>query len=153
MEETSPSGENVRTYGTVQRAQVNSAQSEGVPATDRLTVLICEDEEPLRELVRVSLDESYEFVEAADGDTASRLVRKVRPDLVVLDLMLPGRSGLDVLDEIRRSSVLSHIPVLVITASSSPAETVFAAGADRLLRKPFTPAELRETVEELVADR
>jgi DNA-binding response OmpR family regulator len=129
---------------------VNAAENAGAPASDRLRVLICEDEEPLRELVRISLDGPYEFSEAGDGDTAARLVRKLRPHLVVLDLMLPGRSGFDVLDEIRGTSALSHTRVLVITASSSSAETVFAAGADRLLRKPFTPAELAETVHELV---
>src|SRR5262245_11247118 len=119
------------TYATVPRGQVNSAQSAGVPATDRWTVLIVEDEEPLRELVRATLGENYDFFEAGDGLRATQLVHQVVPDLVVLDLMLPFRSGLEVLEEIRSDARLADTRVVVITASSNKREEVLAAGADR----------------------
>lgn len=133
---------------------MNSIQSAGVPATDRWTVLICEDEAPLRELVRASLGgEDYEFVEAGDGLRGAQLARQVIPDLVVLDLMLPLRSGLEVLEEVRDDARLAHTRVVVITASSNKREEVLAAGADRFIRKPFDPVELRTAVEELLNSR
>jgi len=142
------------TYATVLRGQVNSAQSAGAPATDRWMVLICEDEVTLRELVRVSLGgDDYEFVEAGDGVRGAQLARQLRPDLVVLDLMLPLRSGLEVLEEIRSDARLAHTRVVVITASSNRREAVLAAGADRFIRKPFEPDELRVAVEELLDKR
>jgi two-component system, OmpR family, phosphate regulon response regulator PhoB len=125
-----------------------------VPATDRWTVLIVEDEPPLRELVRVSLgDDDHDFAEAGDGVSAAQLARQLLPDLVVLDLMLPLRSGLEVLEEIRSDARLAHTRVVVITASSNKREEVLAAGADRFIRKPFDPVAFRQTVEELLAER
>ena len=62
---------------------------------DRPTILICDDEPNLRELMRMSLEPSYEFAEAADGAEAIDLAERVRPDLVLLDVMMPGTSGLD----------------------------------------------------------
>jgi two-component system phosphate regulon response regulator PhoB len=111
-----------------------------------------EDEPPLRELVRVSLGvDEYEFTEAGDGVSATQLARQLLPDLVVLDLMLPLRSGLEVLEDIRNDARLEHVRVVVLTASSNKREEVLAAGADRFLRKPFDPVEFRETVEALLA--
>jgi len=131
---------------------VNSAQSAGAPATDRWSVLICEDEAPLRELVRVSLGgDDYEFAEAGDGVRAAQLARQLLPDLIVLDLMLPLRSGLDVLEEIRGDARFANTRIVVITASSNKEEEVLAAGADRFIRKPFEPSEFRLAIEELLA--
>ena len=63
----------------------------------RKTILICDDEPALRELIRASMDDGYEFAEASDGIVAIELAREVRPDMVILDLMLPRLSGLEVL--------------------------------------------------------
>lgn len=131
---------------------MNSAQSAGAPATDRWRVLICEDEAPLRELVRVSLGgDDYEFAEAGDGVRGAQLARQLLPDLIVLDLMLPLRSGLDVLEEIRGDARFANTRIVVITASSNKEEEVLAAGADRFIRKPFEPSEFRLAIEELLA--
>ena len=117
-------------------------------------VLICEDEATLRELVRISLGgDDFEFAEASDGVSGAQLARQLLPDLVVLDLMLPLRSGLEVLEEIRGDARLAHTRVVVITASSNKRDEVLAAGADRFIRKPFEPAELRGVVEELLGER
>src|SRR5207249_9592786 len=94
-----------------------------------------------------------EFVAAADGVSGAQLARQLRPDLVVLDLMLPLRSGLEVLEEIRSDARLAHTRVVVVTARSNKREAVLAAGADRFIRKPFDPVELRVAVEELLAER
>ncbi len=114
------------------------------------TILICEDEAALRELVRVSLGNGYGFLEAQDGHEALELAREHKPDVVVLDLMLPGLSGLDVLAQLRAESNDSKLPVVVISAWGDARDEAFAAGADRFVLKPFIPDDLRAVVEELV---
>lgn len=117
------------------------------------TVLICDDEEVLRALVRATLDDgAYRVIEAEDGDQSLELAREVRPDLIVLDMMMPGRSGLDVLREVRSDPELAATPVVMLTARArvSDRDAALAAGADRYLAKPFSPLELISVVEELV---
>lgn len=114
------------------------------------TVLICDDEPTLRELVRASLDGGYEFVEASDGVVALQLARELAPDAVILDLMLPRMSGLKVLTEMRADEHLKDIPVLVMTAWNDTEEAAFAAGADRFVAKPFHPEDLKTAVEALL---
>jgi DNA-binding response OmpR family regulator len=117
------------------------------------TILLCEDEDALRELMRISLGPAYRYLEAADGHESLRLARAERPDLVVLDLMLPGLSGLDVLPELRNDPATSATPVVVISAWSDVEAHALAAGADRFLSKPFEPDEFRACVEKLLAAR
>jgi DNA-binding response OmpR family regulator len=114
------------------------------------TILICEDEPTLRELVRASLDGDYRFAEASDGYVALRLAQELTPDAVVLDLMLPGMSGLEVLAELRADERLRDTKVLIITAWSENREDLIAAGADDFLPKPFDPDELRRKLENLL---
>lgn len=116
------------------------------------TILICEDEPALRELVRASLDGEWEFVEASDGYMALQLARELVPDAVILDLMLPGLGGLEVLGELRADERLARTPVLVITAWSETREDLVAAGADDFLPKPFDPDQLRIKLEKLVGE-
>jgi two-component system, OmpR family, phosphate regulon response regulator PhoB len=115
-----------------------------VATTARRTILICDDEAPLRELMRAILDETYEFVEAADAGEALERAIEHEPDLVLLDVMLPGGSGLDVLREMRTNDSLVDTPVVVVTAWTSAADRRAAldAGADEFLAKPFDPDEL-----------
>jgi adenylate cyclase len=113
-------------------------------------VLICDDEASLRELVRAALDGDYRFAEATDGVVALELVNELAPDLVVLDLMLPRQSGLDVLAQMRQDIRFGDTPVVVITAWSDAQKAALAAGADRFLPKPFEPDELKAIVEELI---
>jgi CheY-like chemotaxis protein len=117
------------------------------------TILICEDEESLRELVRVALGPSYDYVEATDGIESLELARKLRPDLVVLDLMLPRRSGVEVLADLRNDRTMRDTPVVVITAWTHAQQAAVAAGADRFVPKPFDPDELRTVVGELLEGR
>ena len=118
------------------------------------TVLICDNEEVLRALVRAALDgHGYELVEARDGDESVELARRVRPDLIVLDMMMPGRTGLEVLQELRSDGALAAVPVVMLTARTQAAdrEAAAAGGADRFLPKPFSPLELASIVDELLA--
>lgn len=119
-----------------------TAQAE--PTAADKTVLICEDDSNLRTLVRLALGDGYRFFEAPDGPSALALARSMHPDLIVLDLMLPGHSGIDVLGELRSSDDLAETPVLVISAWSHADEAAIEAGADRFVAKPFDPDELRD---------
>ena len=124
-----------------------------ITETAAKTVLICEDDTNLRTLVRLALGEQgYRFLEAPDGPSGLELARRTRPDLIVLDLMLPGRSGLDVLRELRGGVDFKDTPVIVISAWSFSDEAAAAAGADRFVAKPFDPDELRDAAIELLED-
>ncbi|GIV00193.1 MAG: DNA-binding response regulator [Actinomycetota bacterium] len=106
------------------------------------TVLVVDDEEAIAEAVRARLEsEGYEVLVAFDGPEAIRLCEERRPDLVVLDLMLPGMDGLDVCREIQRER---WVPVLMLTARTEEADKVagFSVGADDYLTKPFSLREL-----------
>ena len=109
------------------------------------TVLVCDNEEALRALVRAALEPSgCEIVEARDGDESLELARSLEPDLIVLDLMMPGLSGLQVLDALRREQRFANTPVIVLSARAQVAdrEAVAGAGATSFMAKPFSPREL-----------
>ena len=97
------------------------------------------------------MDEGYEFAEASDGVIAMELAREVSPDIVILDLMLPRLSGLEVLARMNEDERLKDVPVLVITAWNETREDVLSAGADEFVAKPFDPEELRAAVNRLAA--
>jgi DNA-binding response OmpR family regulator len=106
------------------------------------TVLVVDDEAAIAEAVRARLEsEGYRVVVAADGPEAIEAHREHRPDLVVLDLMLPGMDGLEVCRRIQRDR---WTPVLMLTAKTEEADKVagFAVGADDYLTKPFSLREL-----------
>jgi len=106
------------------------------------TVLVVDDEEAIAEAVRARLQsEGFQVVVAGDGPEAIGLCEQVHPDLVVLDLMLPGMDGLEVCRQIQRDR---WVPVLMLTARTEEADKVagFAVGADDYLTKPFSLREL-----------
>ena len=120
------------------------------------TILVCDNEEALRGLVRATLDTgAYRIVEARDGDEGLAVARSERPDLIVLDMMMPGRTGVDVLTELRADEAFAETRVVMLTARAQVADRNAAstAGADRFLTKPFSPLELMSMVEELLDAR
>ena len=117
------------------------------------TILVCDDEPVLRALVRATLEgNGYQIAEARDGNEALEQARDVRPDLILLDLMMPGRTGLDALLELRADPELADIPVVMLTARAQVADREAAekAGATRFLTKPFSPDELGVIVGDLL---
>jgi DNA-binding response OmpR family regulator len=114
------------------------------------TILICEDDENLRQLIRVVLDGRYRFVEAQDGPEALELALRLRPDLIILDLMLPGTSGLEVLTQLREQLPVGETRVIVLSAWGHADQDALSAGADRFVPKPFEPDDLRAIVSEVL---
>jgi DNA-binding response OmpR family regulator len=119
---------------------------------DQPKILVVDDEPPLRELVVVTLGDAYACDEAENGDAALKLMRKRRYDLVVLDVMMPGRSGIDVLREMRADKALRDVPVVVMSAWQSTADidAALAAGANGFLPKPFRVEDLDSTVRDVI---
>jgi CheY-like chemotaxis protein len=117
------------------------------------TVLICDDEPSLRELIRVSLNGPYSFAEADDGEESLEIARRLRPDVVILDMMMPRRTGLEVLAEMRRDKDLADMPVIVLTAQPATREEALRKGADLVIVKPFEPDQITSAVEEVLAER
>ena len=117
---------------------------------EKPVVLIADDEADIRELVSFRLEQSgYEVVVAEDGRQALDLLREVKPDLAVLDVMMPHLDGYEVTAEIRRDEDLKGTPVILLTARAQEQDVQrgFDAGADDYIRKPFSPQELRSRVE------
>ena len=114
-------------------------------------ILLVDDEPALRELMKVALGPEYSFVEAGDLDAALELVRSRAPDVVLLDLMLPGGSGFDVLRAVREDPALAGVRVVVVSAWHSPDDRRAASdlGADGFLGKPFSLDDLVATVRAL----
>lgn len=108
-------------------------------------VLVVEDERDIAALVAYHLTRAgYRVSTASSGDDALETASHERPDLIVLDLMLPGMSGYEVLTELRRRGGLDDVPVILLTARREEADRVkgLELGADDYLTKPFSPKEL-----------
>jgi DNA-binding response OmpR family regulator len=121
--------------------------------TLRPLILICDDELPLRELIKAVLGDRYRYVEAEDVVQAEEALREKKPQAIVLDVMLPGKSGLEFLSELRATRRSEPIPVVVVSAwqSADDQRTALEAGADAFVGKPFDPKDLASVVESLIA--
>ncbi|MGC1686126.1 MAG: response regulator [Candidatus Acidiferrales bacterium] len=116
-------------------------------------ILVIEDDRDIVELVRYNLEkDGFQVLTAADGSTGMAQVKKTPPDLLVLDLMLPKLSGLEICKEIRRDPSLNRLPILMLTARGEEADRVVGLelGADDYVTKPFSPRELAARVKALL---
>lgn len=108
-------------------------------------ILVVEDEPDIRKLVHYNLaQERFKVLEAEDGEQALKIVQRDRPNLVILDLMLPGLSGLELCKILRQRSETAKLPILMLTAKAGEADRVVGLemGADDYLAKPFSPREM-----------
>ncbi len=132
-------------------AEVETAAADQKAERKRATILVVEDDSALREFLCTALAEEFDVECAVSGEEAIELAQRVRPDVMLLDVMLPGVNGLDVVRRIRSDPALSGIPVLVMTAFSEiEAGEAEAAGANRFLAKPFDLLELTAAVKDLL---
>jgi DNA-binding response OmpR family regulator len=118
-------------------------------------VLVADDDPVVRSIVVMNLEEEgYQVLEAADGDEALSLARRAVPDLVVLDVMMPGLDGLDVLSILRGHPNTADIPVVLVTARSADRDILdgWKAGAAYYLTKPFDLDDLLRYVAISLAD-
>ena len=113
------------------------------------TVLIADDEPSMRLLVHTTIEsDQYQVAEAGDGDEAWAFIQQHKPQLVLLDIQMPGRSGMEILASIRSDPSLKGTRVILLTAKAlvTDVEAGMAAGADFYLTKPFSPLELLNRV-------
>ena len=116
-------------------------------------ILVADDDVDIRELVEFKLSTlGHDVVAVADGAAAIEACQASRPDLAVLDVMMPGVSGLDAIRAIRADPALADLPVILLTARAqeSDVDTGFDSGADDYITKPFSPRELAARVEALL---
>ena len=116
-------------------------------------VVLVEDEINIAEAIRFLLSQEGWRVEMlANGAAAVDIIRNVTPDLVMLDVMLPGKTGFEILHELRSDPAFDEMPILMLTArgQSRDREMAEKAGVSRFMTKPFSNAELLETVRDMV---
>jgi two-component system phosphate regulon response regulator PhoB len=120
------------------------------------SILVVEDEPAIAELLEVNLlDAGYAVTVAPDGETAHRLIREKLPDLVLLDWMLPGQSGLAVARQLRAEARTRELPIIMVTARSDEQDKIagLEAWVDDYVTKPFSPRELRARIKAVLRRR
>lgn len=127
-----------------------------MPAQRLPLVLVADDDADILALVTLRLRRSgYDVLQASDGEEALRLARDRKPDVAVLDVMMPRLTGLDVTRALRADAETSDIPVVLLTArvQQEDAARGLAAGADEYVTKPFSPHELTSRLESILQSR
>jgi DNA-binding response OmpR family regulator len=117
-------------------------------------IVVADDDVDIRDLVEFKLATlGHDVVSVADGSAAVSACREHRPDLAVLDVMMPGLTGLEAVRELRADAGLHHIPVILLTARAqqSDVQTGYDSGADDYITKPFSPKDLASRVEALLS--
>ncbi|MCF8112904.1 MAG: response regulator transcription factor [Desulfotignum sp.] len=122
----------------------------------RETILIVDDEEDIVELIRYNLkSEGYTILTAGTGEQAIKIARQSRPDLIVLDLMLPGIDGLEVTRHLKNNDPTAQIPIVMVTAKGEESDVVtgLELGANDYISKPFSPRELQARIRAILRRR
>ena len=122
----------------------------------RPVVLVADDEDDILELIVFRLENSgYTVIAAHDGAEALELARSSKPDLAVLDVMIPKMDGFELVRRLREDEATTRMPIILLTARTQEADVQhgFDAGADDYIRKPFSPEELRSRVQAILGRR
>jgi DNA-binding response OmpR family regulator len=130
--------------------------TESAPEREQPVVLAADDDEDILALVTFRLERSgYTVLQARDGAEALELARAERPDLAVLDVMMPKLDGLELTRRLRAEEATSRMPIILLTARAQDTDVQqgFEAGADDYIRKPFSPQELRSRVQAMLGRR
>lgn len=118
-----------------------------------MTIFIVEDDKDIREMERYALQNSgFDVMEFCDAEQLEKTIRHTLPDLILLDIMLPGQDGLSLLEDLRQSPRTKHIPIIMVTAKTTEMDKVkgLDTGADDYITKPFGVMELISRVKALL---
>lgn len=129
-----------------------------MPDTDKKRVVVCiEDEKEMIDLVKLILEQQgFEVFGAVGGEVGLDQIAQTEPDLVLLDLMMPGMDGWEVYQKMKASETMRNIPVIIVTAKAQSIDKVLGlhiAKVDDYVTKPFGPRELVESVQKVLAKR
>jgi DNA-binding response OmpR family regulator len=130
--------------------------SDSTPTDRPPVILAADDDDDILQLVVFRLERSgYTVLQARDGEEALALAAEHRPDLAVLDVMMPKMDGIELTRRLRAEPATSRMPIILLTARVQDADVQegFDAGADDYLRKPFSPQELRARVQAILGRR
>lgn len=124
-------------------------------AADFKTILIVDDNDEIREYIKQIFKLDHHVLDASDGEAGLKIVKDVMPDIVISDVMMPGMSGVELCNLIKDDSSISHIPVVLLTASSSPEIKLkgIEGGADDYISKPFDRDLLKARVSSILKSR
>ncbi|HLP46056.1 MAG TPA: response regulator, partial [Candidatus Kapabacteria bacterium] len=124
----------------------------GPEAPGKNIILVVEDSADVREYIRGALEPLYAVVEAKDGEQGLEKAKEIVPDLIICDIMMPGKDGFDVCREIKSDRITSHIPVILLTAKAGEENilTGFETGADDYITKPFSTRILSARIKNLI---
>jgi DNA-binding response OmpR family regulator len=123
---------------------------------ERILILLAEDSHTIQAMVSSRLERSgYDVLAVDNGNEALRLARERRPALAVLDVEMPGLSGIEITRELRADAELRDLPVILLTARDNEADVAagYEAGANDYITKPFSPQELQSRVKGLLGPR
>lgn len=120
-----------------------------------IKILLADDNEDILEILRITLSDKYDVITADNGEQALELIKAEKPDIIILDLVMPKMDGLTLCQTLKADEVLKEIPVIIITASTYNSDLPdgfwrIGAGSDEFITKPFEPKKLLEIVERLV---
>jgi two-component system phosphate regulon response regulator PhoB len=120
-----------------------------------VSILIADDEPHIRALLRMIVTPHHQPIEAGDGTTALRIALEHRPQVAILDVSMPGMSGVDVSRHLRSDARTADIGIIIVTANGTADDraAALAAGADHFLTKPFSPSALVRLIESLIEAR
>jgi DNA-binding response OmpR family regulator len=119
-------------------------------------ILAADDDDDILELVCLTLEQvGHTMIRASDGDEALELARRHKPDVCVLDVVMPGRTGIEVVEALRDEEETADIPILLLTATVNEKDLIpgIEKDSERYMRKPFSPRELQERVARLLRGR
>jgi DNA-binding response OmpR family regulator len=119
-------------------------------------ILAADDDDDILELVCLTLEQvGHTMLRASNGDEALALAREHKPDVCVLDVVMPSRTGIEVVEALRQSDETARIPILLLTATVNEKDLIPGIGkdSDRYMRKPFSPRELQDRVAMLLRSR
>jgi DNA-binding response OmpR family regulator len=146
----------MKAEGTLEAKTLAQAKIYTIPLkNEKPTILIVDDEPHIVDLIKLSLDSSnYVFTEAYSGIDALEKVFTQLPDLIILDLMMPGMDGYEVCNRLKQNTVTKNVPILILSAKSKFEDKMegVEAGADEYITKPFDPKELVSQVRLLISD-